>query len=36
MFHSLCKRFDQHIFPLSITEVYGGTMTWEEIERLVW
>ena len=25
MFHSLCRRFDRHIFPLFITEVYGGT-----------
>ena len=36
MFHSLCKRFDRHVFPLSFTEVCGGIMTWREIDRLVW
>ena len=35
MFHSLCI-FDQHVFPLSITEVCGGIMTWREIGRLAW
>ena len=36
MFHSLCRRFDRHVFPLFVTAVYGGTRAWNEIERQVW
>ena len=35
MFHSLCERFDRHVFPLSFTKVCRGIMTWREIDRLV-
>ena len=33
---TVCADLTDMSFPLSITEVCGGTMTWKEIGRLVW